>query len=300
WKTNPEEEDFSYKEYPLFNVIYQNEELMKKYHEYMKDCAKVAAFGGTTSWGELVESGRVGKAVDALKEKLFDAASEKLGDNVTYLNNSIQPDDVKMAFDNLKRIVALRSAGVWNQVEGIDSLACGYGCNLATLGNAVEGDNTSTGVLTIADASTGIRLRADYSNHDKQSRPPSLTAEVVPVTSEVFQKLKSAAGVAEDSDIVVYSMSDTSEPAGNYKLYLPLEKTMLAEDVSAYCYTPEGVEYLGSKVNDRTIEVESDSIRYVAIAKGRPLASWVKWVGVAAGVILLVLLVVAILKKKRK
>ena len=139
-----------------------------------------------------------------LKDKLFKAAAEPLASNVEYLNYTEQPRDVKIAFPNITKILALRSAGVISQVDGLQATVSGYGCNLESLGNAVQSRNTGTGTLAIADAATGIYLIGDYSNHGNDSRPPSLTAEKLDPSNEVYQKLKKASGVSSDEDIVVF------------------------------------------------------------------------------------------------
>ena len=112
---------FTYADYPLFQVIYQNKELMKKYHQYMKDCSKIVLTGGTVTDGQVFEAGRFYASAQKLKDKLFKAASEPLASNVEYLNYTEQPRDVKIAFPNITKILALRSAGVISQVDGLQA-----------------------------------------------------------------------------------------------------------------------------------------------------------------------------------
>ena len=291
---------FTYADYPLFQVIYQNKELMKKYHQYMKDCSKIVLTGGTVTDGQVFEAGRFYASAQKLKDKLFKAAAEPLASNVEYLNYTEQPRDVKIAFPNITKILALRSAGVISQVDGLQATVSGYGCNLESLGNAVQSRNTGTGTLAIADAATGIYLIGDYSNHGNDSRPPSLTAEKLDPSNEVYQKLKKASGVSSDEDIVVYSMSDTSEPKDGYKMYLPIGSGMDPSQVSVYCYTPEGMKYLESSTQDRTVTADSDSIRYVAVVKGKRAADWVKWLGLALVALAVIAAVLGFFHKKRQ
>lgn len=266
----------------------------------MKDCSKIVLTGGTVTDGQVFEAGRFYASAQKLKDKLFKAAAEPLASNVEYLNYTEQPRDVKIAFPNITKILALRSAGVISQVDGLQATVSGYGCNLESLGNAVQSRNTGTGTLAIADAATGIYLIGDYSNHGNDSRPPSLTAEKLDPSNEVYQKLKKASGVSSDEDIVVYSMSDTSEPKDGYKMYLPIGSGMDPSQVSVYCYTPEGVKYLESSTQDRTVTADSDSIRYVAVVKGKRAADWVKWLGLALVALAVIAAVLGFFYKKRQ
>ena len=111
-----------------------------------------------------------------------------------------------------------------------------------------------------------------------------------------FQQLLSI----PDEDIVVYSMSDTSEPKDGYKMYLPIGSGMDSSQVSVYCYTPEGVKYLESSTQDRTVIADSDSIRYVAVVKGKRAADWVKWLGLALVALAVIAAVLGFFYKKRQ
>ena len=152
-----------YESFPLFNVIYKNDALMEKYHAYMKECSKVAALGGTiASTGKTYNPGYFNSFVEKLQGAVTEAASEKLADNVYYMNNIRQPGGVKKGIPNLAKIIAMRSVGVMNQVNGIASTVCTYGCDLSTLGNAIKGQYKKSGVMTSIDPATGIYVTAEY------------------------------------------------------------------------------------------------------------------------------------------
>ena len=99
---------------------------------------------------------------------------------------------------------------------------------------------------------------------------------------------------------MVYSMSDTSEPKDGYKMSLPIGSGMDPSQVSVYCYTPEGVKYLESSTQDRTVTADSDSIRYVAVVKGKRAADWVKWLGLALVALAVIAAVLGFFYKKRQ
>ncbi|MCR5691011.1 MAG: CotH kinase family protein [Eubacterium sp.] len=300
WGNNPMEEDFSYVNFPLFNVIYQNDSLMKKYHQYMGDCTKVATFGGTLSDGQVFEAGWFNTWAEKVKEDLFAAAGEKMADNAFYVNNSNQPADVKAAFPNINKIIAMRSAGVLAQLQGKGAKTSGYGCNLATLGNGSEGNNTCTGQMILAESSTGIYVEGDYSNNAQISRPPSLTAKKLTSSDPEYEEIKNAIGVSSDDQIVVYYMQDSSEPKDGYTMHLPVASNMDPNNVSVYSYTSEGVTHLDSSAEDRSVVAKSDSIRYVAVVNGKMAPYWIKYTLIGVGVLIVVGLLVLLLLRRRK
>ena len=84
-------------------------------------------------------------------------------------------------------------------------------------------------------------------------------------------------------------------------MYLPVGSGMDPSQVSVYCcYTPEGVKYLKSTTQDRTVIADSDSIRYVAVVKGKQAAEWVKWLGLALVGLAVIAAVLGFLHKRRK
>ena len=100
---------------------------------------------------------------------LFAAASEKLADNVYYMNNIKQPSGAKKGIPNLAKIIAMRSVGVVNQVNDEEAWVCTYGCDLSTLGNAVKGEAAKSGLLTAVDTATGIYVTAKYAGGKNSS-----------------------------------------------------------------------------------------------------------------------------------
>lgn len=163
--------------YPLFNVIYQNKSLMEKFHTYMKDCSKIAFLGGTTSSGSYYEAGRFGVRIDSLRDEIVKAASEKLADNVYYLQYD-QPNDVKTGLKGMKQIIALRSVGVWLQTNKIDATVTGYGYITGSLGfDADYAEYTTSGNdIAVVDDTTGIFTIADYT---KSETGPELSAKIL-------------------------------------------------------------------------------------------------------------------------
>lgn len=94
-----------YQDFPLFNVIYQNDSLREKMHNYMLDCSKIMALGGTTSLGKTYEPAHMVSLLKTIKEPLFKAAEEKVFVEARYMNHINQPAGVKGAFYNLEKIV---------------------------------------------------------------------------------------------------------------------------------------------------------------------------------------------------
>lgn len=296
------ETDFTYADYPLFHVIYQNTSLMEKYHQYMKECAKIAALGGTISTGKTYEPGWFDSYIDKMKDSLKEAASEELAENVTYLNGQIQPTHLLASLPDLSKIIAMRSVGVTLQVDKKDASVCTYGCNLDTLGNGAWGGSTSEGKLAAVEENTGIYAIADYDG-GALNRPPSLISEDVP--ADVQAQIQEAAGVSDAADIKVYSFRNTSEPKGSYELHIPVDTAMGTEGVSVFTYADGDVTKLDiSKVEDNVIVCQSDSIRYVALAKNAsaPDSHPLLWLGIGAGAFLIILIgaVVVINIRKRK
>ena len=181
-------ESLDYSSFPFFQVIYQNDSLMEKYHQYMKDCSKIAALGGKTTDGKTYEPCRFVSSITKIEDALIKAADEKLAGNVYYLNLTNQPADVKAALPNLKKIIALRALGVLLQVDEMDAVASGYGCNLETLGNAIQGMNSNRGRLAAIDESTGIYSVADYGG-SRSDDSPSLQLREVESGELVYQKI---------------------------------------------------------------------------------------------------------------
>lgn len=55
-----------------------------------------------------------------------------------------------------------------------------------------------------------------------------------------------------------------------------------------------------SSTQDRTVTADSDSIRYVAVVKGKRAADWVKWLGLALVALAVIAAVLGFFYKKRQ
>lgn len=298
------ENDFTYADFPLFNVIYQNSSLMEKYHQYMKECAKIAALGGTTSTGKTYEPGWFHSYIDKMKDILKEAASEELAKNVTYLNGQSQPAQLKSSLPNLAKIIAMRSVGVTLQVDKTDATVCTYGCNLETLGNAVWGECAKEGKLAVVDEKSGIYAIAEYDGGEL-NRSPSLISQEV--TGDEKAQIQKTVGVSDGANIKVYAFRDTSEPKGSYELHIPVDTAMGTEGVSVYNYEDGDAKKLDiTKTEDNVLVCKTNTVRYVVVAKGASAvtSSSYMWIGIGAGALLIILigavLVINIRKRKRK
>ncbi len=257
-----------YKNYPLFNVIYQNDALMEKYHGYMKECSKIAALGGTVeSTGKSYEPGYFNYYIETLKEELITAASEKLADNVYYMNNIRQPGDVRNGISDLARIIAMRAVGVYTQIEGIDTTVSGAGCNLENLGNGMRGENSTRGNVTSVDPSTGIFAIGDYGNSNRKEVRLNLT-KLTPEET-YYNNILQALGCNENK-LTVYSIKNASTPINGYTLTVPLSQEGLnaGKTYSVYYCTAEGeTTLLEGALTENLYTVEAEYIRYIAIVE---------------------------------
>lgn len=248
-----------YKKYPIFNVIYQNTSLREKYHTYMEDCAKIASIGGTTSDGATYEAGRFVAAMDVLENKIIAAMSEKLADNVYYVNYANQPNDAANGFPNLRKMIAMRSVGVWLQTNNIDSKVTGYGCNLASTGNAVNGKASTSGKLTVVNADTEIFATATYGSG---SGGPNLVVTEMTSSFAVYQSIAKKLG----NNVVVYQMRDSKTPVSDYQLYIPLSADSQKVKIYSYSAEKDTLTTLKTTVNDNLYQVTTSDISYIAIS----------------------------------
>ncbi|MCC8168628.1 MAG: CotH kinase family protein [Clostridiales bacterium] len=303
-----------YEDYPLFHVVYQNEYLRELYHTYMEDCAKIMALGGTTSAGvgeaetldpefaAIVRESAVGGTIlgnktynpgyfnsfiDALKKDITEAASEELADNVYYMNQTNQPSDVKKAFSNLGKIMAMRSLGVMAQVEGWDLTVCGSGCDLSTLGNAVSGWTSTGGILAAIDYATGIYTIADYGSSGGNGNggwgapgdnarssgsgtSPTLSVSEMLKTDTYYQNIAEEAGVRDGEDsLVVYKFTTTGTPEGDYTVSIPLASYYeeCGGEVTLYAYNGSEMTELDASVDDNIYTVTVSSLKYIAVVQ---------------------------------
>ncbi len=255
-----------YKDYPLFYVIYQNDALMEQYHNYMKDCSKIAALGGTvTATGKVYEPGYFNSYIEKMQEAVVAAASEKTAANVYYMNQTKQPANVKKALPNLAKIIAMRSVGVLVQVEEQDTTVSGFGCDLSTLGNAIRGDYATRGNLTIVDAATGIFASAEYGGG---KIAPLLTVSRMEESDERYAVIKEAVDCGAGEEIVIYSMKNSVAPTSAYTLTIPVASYYVGntEPVKFYSYSAEsGGTELSMTVEDNLYTTTTDSIACIVM-----------------------------------
>lgn len=288
-----------YRDYPLFQVIYQNKSLMEKYHQYMKDCAKIASLGGKTSSGKTYEAGRFAAAIDTLKPEMQAAASEKLADHVYYIDSNRkdnsyrqcnQPSALLAGLPNLSKVIARRAAGVYLQLEGIRSTVCGYGCDMSTIGNAGAGMPSTGGNLTVVDDKTGIFATANYTQGMGMWRPnavgPSLSVSVLAKDDPVYAAIKGK--ISDVVDMDVYRMTNTKSPSSSYQIYVPIPERLIpgtpyrtagetytyeyynepSTDLYSYSNEQETLKKLGKKkISEYMYSAETDSIQYIAVVK---------------------------------
>ena len=228
-----------YKIFPLFYVIYQNEELMEKYHEYMLDCSRIAALGGTVSSGKVYDPGWFNALAAALEEPLTDAAEEKLASNVYYMNGIRQPRDVKNALPNITRMVALRAVGVYNQITGTQSWVCGSGCNLESIGNALNVDSTKEGRLTVIDSATGIFITADFEG-GRRTPVPVLAASRLTEKDKDYQTVLSLMEPGFGQKMLAYSIKSSVKATSDYLLTIPLPADYVKNGATYHFYLLSG------------------------------------------------------------
>ena len=213
-----------YAHFPLFNVIYQNNELMERYHTYMLDCAKIMSLGGYTSDDRFYEPANMYNIIETFSEELVTAATEKNSPRAGYMNGIRQPIDVKKGIPNIEKIIAMRSVGVYSQLSDDRSWVSGSGCNLLSVGNGLSGNPKKTGYISAVDAPTGIFVTAQYQN---------AVAELVliNVDSDSEEYNSYASQFANQEKLTVYNISEKAAASSDYKITIPLGRK--------YCKNPE-------------------------------------------------------------
>ncbi len=260
----------TYAQFPLFNIIYQNDTLMERFHAHMEECSKVAALGGTVaSTGKIYDPGYFNSFVENMQEKVIAAATEKTADNVYYMNNIRQPNGVKKGIPNLAKIIAMRSIGVWNQVNDVYSTVCTYGCDLSTLGNAIKGEYRKSGTLTSIDTATGIFVTADYAG-GKNASAPVLSVESLEAADVIYDMFKSELGCNEDDRMTVYKISNKGKAESSFMLTIPMTQEMLAAsgEFKFFTHVNGALEEFEMLAEDNLYTGEVDAIDYIVVAKG--------------------------------
>lgn len=264
----------SYKSYPMFNVIWQNDALMERYHGYMKDCSKIAALGGTVeSTGKTYEPGYINSFITALEDVLFEAAREKTASNVYYMNHIKQPSGVQKALPNLSKIIAMRAVGVLLQVDEVDSVVCAAGCELDTLGNAAWGPTVTEGVMTVVSEQTGMYITTQYETSRRLS--PLFRAAQVKDTAPKYAEITKAMGATDKDDFIIYYMTYLPVPVQEMEWTMPLPTKYLEniEDTKVYSYKNGEITEIKGTVEGNLFRATVDSFEYVIVAKGMELAA---------------------------
>lgn len=262
----------TYVNFPLFNVIYQNDSLRGKYHSYMKECSKIAALGGTVEAnGKTYEPGYFNTVLEALKAEVLAAATEKTAKNVYYMNHIKQPRDVRAALPNLAKILAMRAVGVYVQTTDTDTTVCGQGCDLSTLGNAVAAEGSVNGKLTIVDEKTGIFVSGSYSG-DRRSGSPTLKVSELTENAALYGEMMQAIGLGTDAEFTAYAMAMTKKATAGYTVTLPMSQEYLAlkDTLQIYSYTKDGVvTELSGIWEDNLFTAKAEELQYIAVVKNR-------------------------------
>ena len=268
-----------YKDFPIFNVIYQNTSLREKMHTYMEDCSKITALGGTTSDNRTFAAGRYAETIDILRQKIA-ADNTALADNVYYLNSDVdnkvgtQPSDATRGIPNLKKIIAMRAVGVWLQTQKVSSTATGYGCDMGTVGNAGTGRYTTDGILTAIDANTGIFASASYASTGGSSGPggfgrnqvgPSFTVTKAATTDSAYVKVSEAI----EGEAVLYKISNTKAPSGSYTVYVPVSSDWESASMFSYNASTGVLTDLNAKKQDNLCVAQTTDLSYLVVTNGK-------------------------------
>jgi len=260
----------TYVGFPLFNVIYQNDTLMEKYHAYMKDCSKIVALGGTAEAnGKNYEPGYFNTVLETLKADVLAAATEKTAKNVYYMNHIRQPRDVRAALPNLAEILAMRAVGVYVQTAGIHTTVCGQGCDLSLLGNAVAAEGSVNGKLTIVDETTGIFVSSSYTG-DRRSGSPTLIVSEMNGNAALYGEIMRSIGLGTDAEFIAYAMAMTKKAAAGYTVTLPVTQEYLAakDALKVYSYTKDGVlTELSGTWEDNLFTTKVEELQYIVVVK---------------------------------
>ncbi len=232
----------TYRENPLFYVIYQNKSLMKKFKTYIEDCSKIVSTGGVASDGKKYEPGRFARTIGTYSPQIISAAGEGI--------------------PAIKKIVAMRATGVWLQTHGLAANVTGYGCGVGKLGNdgAIAHPSTS-GNLTAVNENTGIFATATYG---QGTGGPLLNVLELGSEEEAYKTVKSAV----DRELTLYKIWNTKTPASAYKLYIPVSPDAQNVKIYSYSKTANQLTELSAQVYDNIYCVTVSDLSYIAVASG--------------------------------
>ncbi len=309
WNSESELSSQLYKTFPLFYVIYQNQELMGRYRGYMLDCSRIAALGGYVEHsGKTYDAAWFNSFIETLEEPLLEAAGEKLASNVYYMNYISQPRDVKAALPHLTRIIAQRAVGVYNQIMGIDAWVCGSSCNLETLGNGMRGDNTNSGTLTLIDPCTGIFTTANYKGGHR-AQTPVLGVKVLTAKDKAYQTAQSHLQVGMGDQLLVYELKSAVKATGGYTLTIPLDGDLAKEGIkhSFYLLSGDQLIELEPQRNSNLFTFQMNALGTVVVLADLPAMSLdnpqtlpILLAACATVVVLAVLAAGLVMRKKKK
>lgn len=262
-----------YANFPLFHIIYQNRILMQKFHNYMLECSKVVTIGGTVaSTGKTYDPGYFNAVLEQMQEEILAAATEETAENVYYMNNIRQPNGVKKGLPNLAKILAMRSVGVANQVNGIASTVCTYGCDLSTLGNAIKGSYRKTGILTSVDPATGIYVTAEYGGGKNASAPVISVTELTD-TDVIYDMFKKELDAGDDDLMAVYKISNKGTAINTFLLNVPVTQEFLQAEgeFKFFTHVNGSLQEFEMYPNDNMFTGEVDNMDYIVVTKGTDL-----------------------------
>ena len=231
WENEADVSKRTYRNFPLFQVIYQNKSLMSKYHGYLLECSQIAALGGTvSSTGVSYDPGYFNSCMEAVQDELLAAASEKTASNVYYMNGIRQPADVEAALPNLSKIIAMRAVGVYAQILKMDASVSAGGCNLETLGNAIVGEYQNSGELISIDAATGIFVQADYRGGRWAPVPVLILTENAEAASMAAHLLEAG----ENDAVIAYDLQIKATANPGYTVTIPLSADWAEKNCQFY------------------------------------------------------------------
>lgn len=259
---------FQYSNYPIFNVIYQNKELMEKFYSYLKECSKIVLLGGKVFTGKAYQPAYFTSYIDKMQDELKEAASEKLASNVRYHMRGSQPYDMLRALPNLSKIMAQRSMGVYNQVMGIPYFVAGNGCELYTLGNAMPSWYSNFGYLMLADDKTGISVSSYYGEMtDEDKKAPLLSVKELGKADKNYQAAKQAIGCGNDENLTVYQLKASGDAKTKYIVRIPLDGIYDTNEIAVYSYTAEMTTKLNLAMEENVCTGKTASVKYIAVLK---------------------------------
>jgi len=195
----------------------------------------------------------------------------------------------------------MRAVGVYAQVMKMDSIVCGEGCDLSTLGNAVWAENSNRGKLIIVDDATGIFVNAEYSGGIR-TKAPELTVKKIGEDERTFRSIQKRMG-CEPADMTVYCVSSSTKSKSGYTVNVPMSSELMKSNVAMYSYSGGKAVKLEPKVDDSLYSAELKHMDYIVLVKGGgdvansvPMIVWI----ILGCVVVAAVVVIIILSSKKK